>query len=54
MSAVFDFNASLNDDIPVSLILFPVVEKRNEKSELLMEVFCASSFFYLHISDRVQ
>ena len=50
-SVVFDFNASLNDDAPVSLIQFPVVEKRKEKSELLMDVFCVSSFFCLHHLD---
>ena len=54
MSVVFDFNDSLNDFAPVSPISFPVDVKRKEKSELLMSVFCVSSFFCLHISDRVQ
>ena len=45
MRVVFDFNASLNDVTPVSPILFPVDVKRKEKSELLMSVFCVSSFF---------
>ena len=51
MSVVFDFNASLNDIAPVSPILFSVDEKRNKKSELLMDAFCVSSFFCLHNSD---
>ena len=45
VSVVFDFSASLNDVAPVSPMLFPVFVKRNEKSELLMDVFCVSSFF---------
>ena len=40
VSVVFDFNDSLNDVAPVAPILFTVDEKRNEKSELLMYVFC--------------
>ena len=48
---VFDFNASLNDVAPVSPILLPVDLMRDEKSELLMDVICVSSFFYLHYSD---
>ena len=40
VSVVFDFNALLNGAAPVSLMLLPVDEKRNEKSELLMGVFC--------------
>ena len=51
---MFDFNASLNDVAPVSPILFSVDVNRNEKSELLMDVFCVSSFFCLHNSDRVE
>ena len=39
MSVVFDFNASLNDIVPVSPISLPVVVNRKEKSELLMDVF---------------
>ena len=31
LSVVFDFNDSLNDAAPVSLIPLPVVMKRNEK-----------------------
>ena len=53
MSVVFDFNDSLNDVVPLSPILFPVDVKRKEKSELLMDVFCVSSFS-LHHPDRVQ
>ena len=48
---MFDFNASLNDVAPVSPILLSVDMKRMEKSELLMDVFCVSSFFCLHNSD---
>ena len=51
VSVVFDFNASLNDDAPLSPTLFPVVVKRKEKSDLLMDVFGVSSC--LHKSDRV-
>ena len=53
-SVVFDFNDSLNDAVPLSPISFTVDVKRKEKSELLMDVFCVSSFFCLHNSDRVQ
>ena len=51
MSAVFDFNDSLNDVAPVSPMLLSVYVKRNEKSELLMDVICVSSFFCLHHAD---
>ena len=44
MSVVFDFNASLNDFAPVSPMSFPVDVMRIEKSDLLMDVFCVSSF----------
>ena len=44
VSVVFDFNDSLNDVAPVSPILFSVDMKRNEKSELLMDVICVSFF----------
>ena len=50
MSVVFDFNDSLNDVAPVSPMLLTVV-MRNEKSELLMDVICVSSFFCLHYTD---
>ena len=50
MSAVLDFNDSLNDFAPVSPILFPVDVIRNEKSELLMDVICVS-FFCLYLPD---
>ena len=45
VSALLDFNVSLNDVVPVSPILLSVVVMRNEKSELLMDVLCA--FFLL-------
>ena len=44
VSVVFDFSASLNDVAPVFPIPFPVVEKRKEMGDLLMDVFCVSSF----------
>ena len=44
MSVVFDFNASLNDDAPVSPILLSVIVLRMEKSGLLMDAICAASF----------
>ena len=37
---MFDFNASLNDDAPVSPMLFPVDLMRVEKSELLNDAIC--------------
>ena len=52
MSVVFDFNASLNDVAFVSPMLLAVDEKRKEKSELLVGVFCVSSFFCLHPTER--
>ena len=51
VSVVFDFNASLIDAAPVSPMLLPVYMMRMEKSGLLMDVFCVSSFFCFHISD---
>ena len=51
MSVVFDFNDSLNDVAPVAPMQLAVDVMSDEKSELLMDVFCASSFFCLHISD---
>ena len=47
MSVVFDFSASLNDAAPVYPISMSVDVKRNDKSDLLMDVFCVSSFFRL-------
>ena len=46
VSVVFDFKASLNDLTPVSPMLFTVDVKIIEKSELLMDVFCVSSFVF--------
>ena len=51
MSVVFDFNDSLNGVTPVPPMLLSVVVNRNEKSELLMDVICVSSFFCIHHSD---
>ena len=39
-------SASLNDAVPVSPMLLTVCVKRNEKSELLMDVFGVSSFVF--------
>ena len=50
MSVVFDFNDSINDVAPVSPIWFPV-DKMMKEREMLMDVFCVSSFFCIHISD---
>ena len=54
VSVVFDFSDSLNDVAPPSPMQLPVVVKRKGKSELLMDVFCVFSFFYLYRSERVQ
>ena len=43
---MFDFNASLNDVAPVSPILLAVNVMRMEDCELLMDVFCVSSFVF--------
>ena len=51
VSVVFDFNDSLNDIAPLSPISLSVDVKRNEKSELLMDAICVSSFFCLHHTD---
>ena len=51
VSVVFDFNDSLNDVTPVSPMQLPVDVKRNEKSELLVDVICVPSFFCIHPSD---
>ena len=51
VSVVFDFNDSLNDAAPVFPILLTVDMKRNEKSEMLMDTICVSSFFCIHNSD---
>ena len=40
VSVVFDFNASLIDVAPISLMLFPVYLMIMEESGLLMEVTC--------------
>ena len=46
VSVVFDFNDSLSDVAPVLHISLSVDEKRNEKSELLMNIFCVFSFVF--------
>ena len=45
VSVVFDFNVSLNDAAPVSLMLLSVDAMEIEKSELLMDVFCVFFVF---------
>ena len=52
MIVVFDFNASLNDVVPVSPTLLPVDMMRKEKSELLMNVFCVPFAFTTQIEFR--
>ena len=52
MSVVFVFNASLNDVVPVSPMSLSVDMMRNEKSELLMDVFCVSFVFTTQIEYR--
>ena len=54
MSVIFDFNDSLNDFAPVFPMLLSVDVMRMENSELLMDVFCVSSFFCIHHSGRVE
>ena len=44
VSVVFDINASLSDVAPMPPILLTVGVIRRENSELLMVVFCVSSF----------
>ena len=46
VSAVFVFNASLNDFVPPSPMLLTVDLKRMEKSLLLMDVICIVSFVF--------
>ena len=46
MSVVFDFNASINDVLPVSPISLSVDLMRMEKSELLMDAICVVSFVF--------
>ena len=50
---MFDFSASLSGAVPLSPMSLSVDVKRNEKSELLMDVFCVFFFFYLYYSDQV-
>ena len=51
VSVVFDFNDSLNDVAPLSPMPLSVGLMRVEKSELLVDVFCVSSFFCIHDPD---
>ena len=46
VSVVFDFSASLNDVAPLSPMLLSVVVKKKERSELLMDAICVSSFVF--------
>ena len=47
VSVVFDFNDSLNDVAPISPMSLSVDVKRNEIGELLIYVFCVSSFMVI-------
>ena len=50
MSVLFDFNASLNDIVPVSPMSFPVDLMRIEKSGLFMgAIYVVSSVFTTQI-----
>ena len=51
MSVVFDLSTSFNDVAPASPMLLSVDEKEKEKSKLLIDVFCVSSFFCFHSTD---
>ena len=51
VSVVFDLSALINDVAPLSPMLLSVDVKRKEKSELIMDAFCVSSFFCLHFPD---
>ena len=51
VSVVFDLSNPLSDVAPVSPISLPVDVKRKEKSGLLMDVICVSSFFCFHSRD---
>ena len=51
MIVVFDFNASLNDVVPLSSMPLSVDVRGMEKSELFVDVFWVSSFFCLHDAD---
>ena len=46
---MFDFNASLNDFVPVSSMSLSFGMTRKEKSELLMDAFCVSFVFTFQI-----
>ena len=52
VSVAFDFSASLNDVTPVSPILLSAYVIRKGLSDVLMNVFCVSSFFCLHPTER--
>ena len=54
VSVTFDFNDSNNDFTPGFSMSFPVVMKRKEKRDYLIDAICVPSFFCLHDSDRVQ
>ena len=51
VSVVFDLSTSFNDVAPASPMLLSVDEKEREKSKLLIDVFCVSSFFCLHSTE---
>ena len=50
MSVVFDFNTSLNDVAPVSLISLPVDVMKRDMCNFLIDIFCVLFFvFTTHI-----
>ena len=50
VSVVFDFNASLNDSVPLSLMSFPGDWMRMDKSGLLTDAICLL-FICLHLPE---
>ena len=51
VSVVFDFNDLLNDVAPACSMMLSVDVNRDETNNLLMDVFCVTSFFCLHPSN---
>ena len=52
VSVVFDFNASLNDAVPVSPMLLSVDLMRTKKRAVCLWVSFVCCFFCLHFSNR--
>ena len=54
VSVVFDFNDLLNDVAPACSMMLSVDVNRDETNNLLMDVFCVTSFFCLYNPGGVQ